>query len=187
VGRAQARGPPVGAAARARRDRRGGPVHAPPARRARPARRGPGRRLANGRAATPPARGEASPRERRRRRGGGLESGGTAMSETIQGPAGPPAPTPPHGHAGPIPAVIGGHDMLRHGNTLLVEVGGGSADISFLRAGEPVFSGTYALGSIRMRQSLASWRGTHDRRVLLLRRHIHNVVEDIKREMPLRE
>jgi exopolyphosphatase/guanosine-5'-triphosphate,3'-diphosphate pyrophosphatase len=38
-----------------------------------------------------------------------------------------------------------------------------------------------------MRQALASWRGTHDRRVLLLRRHIHNVVEDIKREMPLRE
>jgi len=83
--------------------------------------------------------------------------------------------------------VLGGHDMLRNGNTLLVEIGGGSADISFLRAGEPVFSGTYALGSIRMRQSLASWRGNHDRRVLLLRRHIHNVVEDIKREMPLRE
>jgi len=83
--------------------------------------------------------------------------------------------------------VLGEHEMLRRGNTLLVEVGGGSADISFLRAGEPVFSGTYALGSIRMRQALASWRGTHDRRVLLLRRHIHNVVEDIKREMPLRE
>jgi exopolyphosphatase/guanosine-5'-triphosphate,3'-diphosphate pyrophosphatase len=83
--------------------------------------------------------------------------------------------------------LLGGHEMLRRGNTLLVEVGGGSADISFLRAGEPVFSGTYALGSIRMRQALASWRGNHDRRVLLLRRHIHNVVEDIKREMPLRE
>ena len=36
------------------------------------------------------------------------------------------------------------------------EVGGGSADISFLRKGEPLHSGTYALGSIRMRQSLAS-------------------------------
>ena len=83
--------------------------------------------------------------------------------------------------------VLGEHEMLRRGNTLLVEVGGGSADISFLREGEPVFSGTYALGSIRMRQALASWRGKHDRRVLLLRRHIHNVVEDIKREMPLRE
>jgi len=83
--------------------------------------------------------------------------------------------------------VLGEHEMLRRGNTLLVEVGGGSADISFLRDGEPVFSGTYALGSIRMRQALASWRGNHDRRVLLLRRHIHNVVEDIKREMPLRE
>jgi exopolyphosphatase/guanosine-5'-triphosphate,3'-diphosphate pyrophosphatase len=83
--------------------------------------------------------------------------------------------------------VLGDHEMLKRGNTILVEIGGGSADISFLRAGEPVFSGTYALGSIRMRQALASWRGTHERRVLLLRRHIHNVVEDIKREMPLRE
>ena len=45
-------------------------------------------------------------------------------------------------------------DAQHGGNTLLVEVGGGSADISFLRGGEPKFSGTYALGSIRMRQTL---------------------------------
>jgi exopolyphosphatase/guanosine-5'-triphosphate,3'-diphosphate pyrophosphatase len=68
-----------------------------------------------------------------------------------------------------------------------VEVGGGSADISFLRKGEPVYSGTYALGSIRMRQNLAAWHGSHDARTRLFRRHIHNVVEDIRREMPLRE
>jgi exopolyphosphatase/guanosine-5'-triphosphate,3'-diphosphate pyrophosphatase len=83
--------------------------------------------------------------------------------------------------------VLGDHPMLTAGNALLVEVGGGSADISFLRAGEPVFSGTYALGSIRMRANLASWRGTNERRVHLLKRHIHNVIEDIRREMPLAE
>ena len=83
--------------------------------------------------------------------------------------------------------VLRDHEILRTGNTLLVEIGGGSADISFLRGGSPSLSGTYALGAIRMRQSLATWHGTHERRVRLLRRHIHNVVEDIKREMPLRE
>jgi len=80
-----------------------------------------------------------------------------------------------------------GHESLISGNALLVAVGGGSADISFLRKGEPIRSGTYALGSIRMRQSVAAWHGSHDRRTRLLRRHIHNVVEDIRQEMPLGE
>ena len=80
-----------------------------------------------------------------------------------------------------------GHEALTTGDALLVEVGGGSADISFLRRGEPIHSGTYALGSIRMRQSLAAWHASQDQRARLLRRHIHNVVEDIRREMPLRE
>lgn len=79
------------------------------------------------------------------------------------------------------------HEALRDGNALLVEVGGGSGDISFLRGGEPVQSGTYALGSIRMRQSLASWHGSHEQRTRLLRRQVHNVVDDIRRELPLRE
>jgi len=79
------------------------------------------------------------------------------------------------------------HEALTTGDSVLVGVGGGSADISFLRKGEPIRSGTYALGSIRMRQSLASWHGSHEQRVRLLRRHIHNVVEDIRQEMPLRE
>ena len=80
-----------------------------------------------------------------------------------------------------------GHEIFTAGDALLVEIGGGSADISFLRKGEPIHSGTYALGSIRMRQNLASWQGSHEQRTRLLRRHIHNVVEDIRREMPLRE
>jgi exopolyphosphatase / guanosine-5'-triphosphate,3'-diphosphate pyrophosphatase len=79
------------------------------------------------------------------------------------------------------------HEALRAADALLVEVGGGSADLSFLRNGEPVHSGTYALGSIRMRQSLAAWNASHEQRTRLMRRHIHNVVDDIRREMPLRE
>ncbi len=79
------------------------------------------------------------------------------------------------------------HEALTAGDTLLVEVGGGSADISFLRRGEPVYSGTYALGAIRMRQNLAAWHGSHEQRVRLYHRTVQNIVEDIRREMPLRE
>jgi exopolyphosphatase/guanosine-5'-triphosphate,3'-diphosphate pyrophosphatase len=83
--------------------------------------------------------------------------------------------------------ALQGDRTLAAADSLLAEVGGGSADLSFLRRGEPVYSGTYALGAIRMRQNLASWHGSHDQRVRLFRRHVQNIVEDIRREMPLRE
>ena len=79
------------------------------------------------------------------------------------------------------------HPALAGGDTLMAEVGGGSADLSFLRKGEPIHSGTYALGAIRMRQNLASWYGSHDQRVRLYRRTVQNIVEDMRREMPMRE
>lgn len=83
--------------------------------------------------------------------------------------------------------ALRGDDALSLGDTLLVAVGGGSADLSFLRRGEPVHSGTYALGAVRMRQNLAAWHGSHDQRVKLFRRTVQNIVEDIRREVPLRE
>jgi len=79
------------------------------------------------------------------------------------------------------------HEAMTTSDSLLAEVGGGSADLSFLRKGEPVYSGTYVLGAIRMRQNLASWHGSHEQRVRLFRRHVQNVIGDIRREMPLRE
>lgn len=79
------------------------------------------------------------------------------------------------------------HPALDTSDALLVEVGGGSADLSFLRKGQPVHSGTYPLGSIRMRQGVASWQGSHEQGIRLLVRHIHSVVDDIRHEMPLRE
>src|SRR5262245_23336749 len=66
------------------------------------------------------------------------------------------------------------HPALTTGDALLVEVGGGSADISFLRAGSPIRSGTYALGAIRMRQNLNAWQGSPEQASRLIRRHIHN-------------
>lgn len=68
---------------------------------------------------------------------------------------------------------------------LVAEVGGGSADLSTLLAGEPAHSGTYAIGSIRLRQSFAAFQGTPSHFQRLILRHIKNVVEDIRRELPL--
>jgi exopolyphosphatase/guanosine-5'-triphosphate,3'-diphosphate pyrophosphatase len=79
------------------------------------------------------------------------------------------------------------HPAFGSGEALLAEVGGGSADISFLRKGQPVHSGTYPLGSVRMRQGLAQWQGSHEQGARLLTRHIHNVVDDLRHEIPLRE
>ncbi len=79
------------------------------------------------------------------------------------------------------------HEAMKEGDALLVEVGGGSADLSYLRRGEPVYSGTYALGAVRMRQNLAAWHGSHEQRARLFHRTVRNVVEDIRREFPLRE
>ena len=68
---------------------------------------------------------------------------------------------------------------------LVAEVGGGSADLSTLHEGEPAHSGTYAIGSIRLRQSFAAFQGTPAHFQKLILRHINNVIDDIRRELPL--
>jgi exopolyphosphatase / guanosine-5'-triphosphate,3'-diphosphate pyrophosphatase len=77
------------------------------------------------------------------------------------------------------------HPALAAPHALLVEVGGGSADITLLEGDRPKYSGVYALGSVRVRQSLGRWSGTQERRTQMLSRHIANVIGDIRREMPL--
>ncbi|HEY2932219.1 MAG TPA: Ppx/GppA phosphatase family protein [Acidobacteriota bacterium] len=77
-------------------------------------------------------------------------------------------------------------DEMRKGNkeTLLVEVGGGSADISFIRNGGPVHAGTYPLGALRLRQSLAGVDRGPGHRVAALDRYIHTTLETMKRSIP---
>jgi exopolyphosphatase/guanosine-5'-triphosphate,3'-diphosphate pyrophosphatase len=79
-----------------------------------------------------------------------------------------------------------GHPALDAPHTLLVEVGGGSADLTLLENARPKYSGVYALGSVRMRQGLGAAQRTHNRLVRVMGRHITNVVDDICNEMPLR-
>ncbi len=71
--------------------------------------------------------------------------------------------------------------------TLLAEVGGGSTSLTLLRRGQPVRSGVYALGAIRLRQQLELWKHPHDLQLVLLKRLIANVVDEIRLEIPLPE
>jgi exopolyphosphatase/guanosine-5'-triphosphate,3'-diphosphate pyrophosphatase len=80
---------------------------------------------------------------------------------------------------------LGSHPAMQNGLALLVEIGGGSADLTLMDHGQPIQSGVYPLGAIRMRQSLGNWQGSHEQRIRLLTRHVLNVVGDIREEMPL--
>jgi exopolyphosphatase/guanosine-5'-triphosphate,3'-diphosphate pyrophosphatase len=79
-----------------------------------------------------------------------------------------------------------GHPALSAGQTLLVEVGGGSADITLLAAGRPKYSGVYALGSVRLRQAVRPWAGDVERRARLLSRNIDNIIHDVLHDVPVR-
>jgi len=69
--------------------------------------------------------------------------------------------------------------------TLLAEVGGGSTSLTLIRRGQPIRSGVYALGAIRLRQQLQLWKHSHDLQLVLLKRQIANVVDEIRLEIPL--
>lgn len=73
---------------------------------------------------------------------------------------------------------------LQSKNTIVVEVGGGSTDISFMREGITMHSGTFALGSVRMRQALIEVSGELKQRVKLLERQISNTISTIANTIP---
>ncbi len=77
------------------------------------------------------------------------------------------------------------HASMKSARTLLVEVGGGSTSLTLLRGGQPMRSGVYALGAVRLRQQLDLRRHTQELQVALLKRYIANVVEEIRLEIPL--
>ncbi|HSE41141.1 MAG TPA: hypothetical protein VLH08_10295, partial [Acidobacteriota bacterium] len=74
---------------------------------------------------------------------------------------------------------------LQSSNALIVEVGGGSTDISYLQKGETNYSGTFALGAVRMRQAIIEVKGDLKHRVRILDRQIKNTVNTISSTIPM--
>jgi exopolyphosphatase/guanosine-5'-triphosphate,3'-diphosphate pyrophosphatase len=79
-----------------------------------------------------------------------------------------------------------GRPELDDGKALLVEIGGGSSDVTLLSGGEPLQSGNFPLGSIRLRAGLTQ-SGTHEQHIRLLKRQITNILTNIKRSIPMKE
>ncbi len=75
------------------------------------------------------------------------------------------------------------HPVAQAEHAVLVEVGGGRADLTRLGRMQPKQSGVYPLGANRLRQSLASWHGRHEQRIRLLNRQIINTIDDVVREL----
>jgi exopolyphosphatase/guanosine-5'-triphosphate,3'-diphosphate pyrophosphatase len=82
-----------------------------------------------------------------------------------------------------VRAALGDHPVFAAPAALLIEVGGGSVDVTRLSRGQPVEAGVYPLGSIRLRQRLDTWHGSHEQRIRLLTAHVSNVVGDIVDEI----
>ncbi|PWT93020.1 MAG: exopolyphosphatase [Acidobacteria bacterium] len=80
--------------------------------------------------------------------------------------------------------ALSGMVDIKTRNVLIVEVGGGSTDISFLHEGQPFQSGTFALGAVRVRQSLIAVKGDLKKRIRILERQIKNTVDTIGNSIP---
>jgi exopolyphosphatase/guanosine-5'-triphosphate,3'-diphosphate pyrophosphatase len=80
---------------------------------------------------------------------------------------------------------LGTHQAFKGEWTLVVEVGGGSTDLTLLRRGRPNRSSVYALGAIRLRQQLNLAKLPPELRVSLVKRYIANVIDEMRLDVPL--
>jgi len=82
-------------------------------------------------------------------------------------------------------ALAGAVD-LAHGDSLIVDVGGGSTLLTLLHDGLIAASETHSLGSVRLQELLVSPNEPLEREMKLLRRQVANVAHEIERSLPLR-
>ncbi len=71
------------------------------------------------------------------------------------------------------------HKKLRQGQSLLVEVGGGSTEMLVIEGLKVTLSHTYRLGSLRMRQMLSDFRAPRARIESILNKHIKRIFAGI--------
>src|SRR5262245_6182130 len=84
-----------------------------------------------------------------------------------------------------VKQALGRRAALRGAWTLLIEVGGGSTNITLLRKGQPNRSAVYPLGAVRVRQQLNLTRLNHEVQVALIKRTIANITDELRRDHAL--
>ena len=80
--------------------------------------------------------------------------------------------------------VLAQHPELQQSDALIVEVGGGSTELLLLQQGNITHSNTYGLGSLRLRETLRSYRASAERIRFVLDQNITRIVDDIHRTVP---
>jgi exopolyphosphatase/guanosine-5'-triphosphate,3'-diphosphate pyrophosphatase len=80
--------------------------------------------------------------------------------------------------------VLKQDDLLKNADAILVDVGGGSTELVLIQKGSVTFANSYRLGSLRMRESLETYRAPADRVRTVLDQHIHRVVDQLYRNVP---
>jgi exopolyphosphatase/guanosine-5'-triphosphate,3'-diphosphate pyrophosphatase len=80
-----------------------------------------------------------------------------------------------------------GEPDLGKAKSILVEVGGGSTDVAVLSEGELQQSGTFPLGSIRLRAGMVAGSAKQEQQLRLLKRQIVSFLANMKREMEIRD
>lgn len=78
--------------------------------------------------------------------------------------------------------VMESQPELGQGDTLIVDLGGGSTELLLMRDGHVAFSNSYRLGGLRLRETLQHYRAPTERTKTFLGYHIGRTVEQIRQD-----
>jgi len=81
--------------------------------------------------------------------------------------------------------VLKQDDLLKDADAIIVDVGGGSTELVLVQKGSVTFANSYRLGSLRMRETLETFRAPAERVRTILDQHIHRVVDQLYRNVPV--
>lgn len=74
---------------------------------------------------------------------------------------------------------------LKDANAIIVDVGGGSTELILTQKGSVTFANSYRLGSLRMRETLETFRAPAERVRMILDQHINRMVDQVHRNVPV--
>jgi exopolyphosphatase / guanosine-5'-triphosphate,3'-diphosphate pyrophosphatase len=74
---------------------------------------------------------------------------------------------------------------LKDANAIIVDVGGGSTELVLTQKGSVTFANSYRLGSLRMRETLETFRAPAERVRTILDQHINRMVDQVHRNVPV--
>lgn len=81
--------------------------------------------------------------------------------------------------------VLQQHGLLAHDDALIVDVGGGSTELMLAQNSEVTFANSYRLGSLRMRETLETYRAPADRVRAILGQHLQRTITQLFHSVPV--